>query len=177
MLYQFLLYNSVNQLCVYIYPSFLSLSPAPASRFSRSSQNTELSNLCYTAGVCLPMAVYIYVNAALSVRPTLSFPLCVRKSILYICVSTPVLQIGSSELLFQIPVSVFCGLLNSHGVLGLAIRGFCHLCDCENKPQPIKRTLGMTLFLCANLTHVTQTVYITNFSLCAFQITLGTQSR
>ena len=46
------------------------------------------------------MAVYIYVNAALSVRPTLSFPLCVRKSILYICVSTPVLQIGSSELLF-----------------------------------------------------------------------------
>ena len=51
MLCQFLLYNNVNQLLVYIWP----LPPEPSvhlhspSRLSRSSQSTELSSLCYTA--------------------------------------------------------------------------------------------------------------------------------
>ena len=44
MLCQFLLYNNVNQLHVYIYP----LPPLPASYPSRSSQ-TKQSSLCYTA--------------------------------------------------------------------------------------------------------------------------------
>ena len=38
----------------------------------------------------------VYVNATLSIRPTLSFPSYVHKSIHYICVSIPTLQIGSS---------------------------------------------------------------------------------
>ena len=38
----------------------------------------------------------IYVIATLSVHPTLSFPQCIHKSILYVCVSISSLQIGSS---------------------------------------------------------------------------------
>ena len=40
--------------------------------------------------------VCIYVDATLSVHPTLSFPLCVHKSMPYFCISIPALQIGSS---------------------------------------------------------------------------------
>jgi len=35
-------------------------------------------------------------NAPLSIRPTLSFPHCAHKSVLYVCVSVAALQIGSS---------------------------------------------------------------------------------
>ena len=52
MLCQFLLYNKVNQLCVYIYISSLLNPPPislPSSHSSRSSQSTELNSLCYTA--------------------------------------------------------------------------------------------------------------------------------
>ena len=35
-------------------------------------------------------------QAALSIRPTLSFPDCVHKSVLHVCISIAVLQIGSS---------------------------------------------------------------------------------
>ena len=38
----------------------------------------------------------MYVNATLSIRPTLSFPHYVHRSIHYIRVSIPALQIGSS---------------------------------------------------------------------------------
>ena len=34
-------------------------------------------------------------QAALSICPTLSFPNCVHKSVLHVCISTAVLQIGS----------------------------------------------------------------------------------
>jgi len=37
-----------------------------------------------------------YVNATLSIPPTLSFPYCVYRSLLYICVSIPALQMGPS---------------------------------------------------------------------------------
>ena len=42
-------------------------------------------------------------NAALSMCPTLSFPRCVHKSVLYICISIPVLQIHLSVPFFWIP--------------------------------------------------------------------------
>ena len=51
MLCQFLLYNEVNQLYVYIYlhiRSLLDLPPTPPSHPSRSPQCTELNSLCYT---------------------------------------------------------------------------------------------------------------------------------
>ena len=40
--------------------------------------------------------VCIYVDATLTVHPTLSFPLCVHKSMPYFCISIPALQIWSS---------------------------------------------------------------------------------
>ena len=75
MLCQFLLYNDVNQLYVYMYP----LLPNPPAHPSRSSQNTELNSLCQPAAShwlsVSHTAVSIYVNATLSTHPTLSFPL------------------------------------------------------------------------------------------------------
>ena len=62
--------------------SFLSLLPLLPSLSSRLSQGTRLGSLCYTAAShCLFYTRYcMYVTAVLSVRPTLSFPLCVHKS-------------------------------------------------------------------------------------------------
>ena len=51
-----------------------------------------------------PLAVYITYgnkkcfNATFSIHPTLSFPRCVHKFVLYVFVSMPALQIGSSVL-------------------------------------------------------------------------------
>ena len=44
----------------------------------------------------LYMEVYIYINATLPFCPTLSFPHCIHKSILYVFISIPALQIDSS---------------------------------------------------------------------------------
>ena len=95
----------------------------PQSHTSRSSQSARLGSLCYTVTShqlsTLHMVVYIciciytlsmyisyqsiiYLSISISIyntfsiNPTLSFPYCVPKSILYICVSIPPLQIGSS---------------------------------------------------------------------------------
>ena len=38
----------------------------------------------------------MYVNATCSVSPTLCFPHCVHKSVLYICLSIPAMEIGAS---------------------------------------------------------------------------------
>ena len=52
-------------------PSFLRLRPAPASHFSRSSQNTGLSNLCYTVGICSTHGgVYVSMMLSLFVPPS-----------------------------------------------------------------------------------------------------------
>ena len=48
----------------------------------------------------------MYVSMLLSVRPTLSFPSCVYKPVLYVYVSTAALQIGSSVPSSWIPVCV-----------------------------------------------------------------------
>ena len=66
MLCQFLLYNKVNQLYVYIYPisppSCIFLPPS-LSHPSRSSQSIELISLCYAAAShqpsILPLVLYI----------------------------------------------------------------------------------------------------------------------
>ena len=42
----------------------------------------------------------IYVIATLSIHPTLLFPLCVHKSILYICISIPAIKRSSSVSFF-----------------------------------------------------------------------------
>ena len=74
MLCQFLLYNKLNQLYVYIYPLPLGLaSQQPPSHPSRSSQITELSSLSYTAASyqlsVLHMAVHIH-QPNLPIHPT-----------------------------------------------------------------------------------------------------------
>ena len=90
--------NNVNQPYVYIYPLPLEppfhSSPHP-SHPSRLSQSPRFSLLCYTA--TSPSCLFyiwrcICLNAAVSIPATFSFPHCV----LYVCVSIPALQIGSS---------------------------------------------------------------------------------
>ena len=69
---QFMLYNKVNQLYVYIYP--ISWIFPPTSHPSRSPQSTKLSSLRYTAGShqlsVFHMVVYIYQ----SLSPNKSHP-------------------------------------------------------------------------------------------------------
>ena len=104
MLCQFLLYNKVTQIYVYISP--LPLEPSshwPPFQPSRSSPSTTLSFPCFRFPFLLYVQQCIYVDATLSVGSTLSFPLCVHKAVLYIYISLPALQIESSVPLFQIP--------------------------------------------------------------------------
>ena len=71
----------------------------PPSCPSRSSQSMRLSSLCHITTSHSPstvhMVMYIF-QCTFSDHPTLSFPHCVHKSILYICISSPALQTGSS---------------------------------------------------------------------------------
>ena len=95
----FLLYSIVHQ--PYVHCPLPVEPPSPPSRPSRSSQSTGLSSLCCSRS---PPALFhswecTYVPATLSVRPAISCPPSpphVLKSILYVGVSIPVLQIGSS---------------------------------------------------------------------------------
>ena len=85
-----------SAISVHMYsPSWTSLPPH-SSCPSRLSQITKLGSLCYTAAFhwLFHRQLCIYVNTTFSIRPTLSFPRCV-KFFLYICVSIPALQIGS----------------------------------------------------------------------------------
>ena len=78
---QFLLYNKVNQLYMYIYPHISSL-PSSLSHPSRWSQSTELISLCYAAASHYLFYIWqcIYVHATLSLRPSLYFPLPLSSS-------------------------------------------------------------------------------------------------
>ena len=109
MLCQFLLYNKVNQLYIYIYPHISSLLRLPSTLLIPVLQvvtkhQADLPVLCS----CFSLATYctfgsIYKCLTLS-QLTLPPP-CVLKSILYISVFIPVLPLGSSEpfFFFQIP--------------------------------------------------------------------------
>ena len=111
MLCQFLLYNTVNQLYIDIYPhipSILRLPPTlpiPPLQVVTKHQ-ADLPVLCS----CFPLAIYqlsilhlvVYTCPCYSLTSsqfTLPPP-HVLKSILYICVFIPVLPLGSSELFF-----------------------------------------------------------------------------
>ena len=109
MLCQFLLYNKVNQLYVYIYPhisSLLSLPPTlPIPPLQVVTKHrADLPVLCSS----FPLAIYftfgsVYVSATLSLRPSFPSLPCVLKSVLYICVFIPAMPLGSSVPFFQIP--------------------------------------------------------------------------
>ena len=84
MVSQFLLYNKVNQLYIYIYPhisSLLCLSPISLSYPSRWSQSTELISLCYVAA---------------------SHQLSILHLVVYIC---PCHSLTSPQLNLRLPVS------------------------------------------------------------------------
>ena len=84
MLCQFLMYNEVNQLYVYIYP----LPLGPPSYPCRSSQSTRLSSLCYTAASHQLFVVHMVLCVCQCYSPNSSHPLflssCVHMSISYI---------------------------------------------------------------------------------------------
>ena len=115
MVCQFLLYNKVNQLYVYIYPHIPSLCvslPPSLSHPFRWSQSTELISLCYAAAshqlFILHLVVYIYpCHSLTSSQLTLPTP-HVLKSILYVCVFIPVLLLGSSEPFFFLDSIYMC---------------------------------------------------------------------
>ena len=97
MLCWFLLYNNVNQLYVYICPLPLnppSLQPPNPSKSSQSTAELPVTRQLPTSFSFTHGSVR--VSASLLIRPILCFPLCVDKSIFYIYISIPDLQIGSS---------------------------------------------------------------------------------
>ena len=117
--------------------SLLNLPPTSHSMPpSRLLQGLGLSSLGHTADShwlpILHMAVYMF-PCTFSIHPTLSFlpPQCVHKSVLYVCISIAVLQIGSSLQSFYIPyicVNIQY-LFFSFGLTSLCIVGsrFIHL--------------------------------------------------
>ena len=115
-------YNCFTMLCQFLFlqksePAVsIHISPYPLPLVSASHPPYPTPLGCHTGSSWSPCAMqqlptshsfYIwqctYVNAALSLHPSFPFPLCVLKSILYVCVSIPALPLGSSVPFFQIP--------------------------------------------------------------------------
>ena len=103
-------------------PSWTSLPPPTASRCFRLSQRTgfEFPVSCTCTGRLFHIQCCICFRVTVSVHPSLSFPYCAHKSVLYVCLSIAPLQIGSSVPSLKIPcicVNIqylfFCGLLHS----------------------------------------------------------------
>ena len=106
MLCQFLLYNKVTQIYVYISP--LPLEPSshwPPFQPSRSSPSTTLSFPCFRFPFLLYVQQCIYVDATLSTWPTLSFPQCPQ-------VHAPLLHLYSCPA--NRLISTYDGILLSH---------------------------------------------------------------
>ena len=99
------IYIIYKYICIYIYmyiPSLVSLPP-PSHPTPLSHQTAPGWAVCYIIASrwlsilrMIRISTHAYVNATFSIYPTLSFPHCVRKSILYVCICIPALQISSS---------------------------------------------------------------------------------
>ena len=93
-------------ICICICICIFSLEPLPAPTIPPLQVVTgrQPRSLCYTAAsrqlICFTHeeCIYMCVNATFSISPSLSFPHCVRKSILFVCISISSLWIGSSVL-------------------------------------------------------------------------------
>ena len=113
MVCQFLLYNKVNQLYIYIYPHIASLLrlpptlPIPLLQVD-TKHRADLPVLCG-----FPLAIYftfgsVYMSMPLSLSQlTLPRP-HVLKSIVYVCVFIPVLPLGSSDPFFFLDSIYMC---------------------------------------------------------------------
>ena len=109
---------------------FLSPPPSPTSFTLRSLESTEPSSLWYTDTSCelsvLHMLMYICWCCSVKSCRTL-LPHCVHKSILYIHISIPVLEIISSVPFFYIPyicTNVWC-----------VFSSFCHTSFCMTESR------------------------------------------
>ena len=111
---QFLLYNKVNQLYIYIYPHISSLLhlppilPIPPLQ-TVTKHKADLPVLCSS----FPLAVYftfgsVYMYLPFSrFLPTYLPPPRVLNSILYVCVFISVLRLGSSEQFFFLRFHIY----------------------------------------------------------------------
>ena len=83
----------------YMYTYIPSLPRPTPPHSSRLSQSTELGSLCYTAASHWLSISHRVCISTVSI-PLLSILLCIQKSVLYICITISVLQIGSSAPFF-----------------------------------------------------------------------------
>ena len=131
MVCQFLLYNKVNQLFVYIYPhspSLLSLPPTLPIPPSRSSQSIELISRCYAAAShqlsILHLAVYTCQCCSLTSSQLPLPPLCPQVRSLCLCLySCPVTRFIGTVFLDSIYVCYNVSLLkkSSYGEKSLLL--------------------------------------------------------
>ena len=108
MAYWFLPYITMNQPQVHVCPLPLGPPlPPPSTTPLDCHRALGLSSLGYTATSYQRSVLHLVMDMFLCsflIHPTLSFPHCAHKSVLYDCVSTAALQIGSSvPPSFQIP--------------------------------------------------------------------------
>ena len=114
MVCQFLLYNKVNQLYIYIYPHIPSLLhlphtfPIPPLQVV-TKHPADLHLLCS----CFPLAIYFTFGSVYMSMPLSPFIPAYHSSFLcpqvhlYICVFIPVLPLGSSESFFFFLDSIY----------------------------------------------------------------------
>ena len=103
----FVLYNNVNQLYIYIYIYTHTHTHTHTHIYLLLSPPLYIVTKC-TLGPLYYLAVFtsclfytwqcIYVSATLPIHLILTFPHCVYKSVLYVCISVHALQMGSSLL-------------------------------------------------------------------------------
>ena len=105
MLHQFLLYNKVNQLYIYISPHIPCLLGLPIPTLQVvTNHRADLPVLCSS----FPLAIHftfgsVYVSMLLSRFVPASPSTHVLKSVPYVCIFIPALPLGSSLPFFQIP--------------------------------------------------------------------------
>ena len=116
----FLPYNNMNQ--PYVYTRSLSLEPPSNPYPSHPSRLSEHWGELPVSHCNFPLASYlthgnVCLSATVSMRPTLSFPDCVHKSAVYVCISASALQIGSSvPFLWITYICIIIGYVLFHSV-------------------------------------------------------------
>ena len=110
MLGYFLLYSEVNEPYANLYPLLLG-PPSYLTPIPPLCVITEHRAKLPVLSSSFPLAIYLthgsvlHVSATFLVHPILLFSCCVCMCVLYVCISIPALEIGSSEQLFPLQYS------------------------------------------------------------------------
>ena len=92
--------QSESAICIHMspYPLPRASLPSSLSNSSQSSQSTEPITLCYASASHQPTILHsvVCMSMLLSLRPSIALPPHVIKSILYVYLFIPALQLGSS---------------------------------------------------------------------------------